>query len=46
MFKEKSDTMIVIVTTRQSIVLVGLQVQTISIHSQYVYNTFCVWFCF
>ena len=46
MSKKKDSTLIVKVRTRQSIVLVGLQVQIVSIHSQYVRNTYFVWFCF
>ena len=45
MSKEKGDTLIVIVTTRQSMDLVGLQVQTISIRTQSVYGAFRGWFC-
>ena len=44
--KEKGDTLIVIVTTRQSMDLVGLQIEIVSIHSQYVYDTYFVWLCF
>ena len=46
MLNEKDDTLIMKVKTRRSMDLVGLQDQVVSINSQYVRNTFIVWFCF
>ena len=38
MFKNMAGTSIVKVTIRQSIILIGLHVQIVSIHSQYVHK--------